>query len=178
MPWESSEYECSALDPGNSGPSRLRFVDIQIILGMTRPQTLLNTFAHELGHTFGLDDCYNCGPKTVMDSGEAPPSSNWDKGAWNYTEDIETPTTCDLGVISSNIPDYAAGACNNAASVASAQPYCTDGTATGFASVGPSGEYTCDGAVCDGCNGSCDNFAPGNGDPGALTFVETPVWMG
>jgi hypothetical protein len=36
---------------------RLLSLDIQIIRGMTYSKTLTNTLAHELGHTFGLNDC-------------------------------------------------------------------------------------------------------------------------
>ena len=145
-----------------SGSSRLRYLDIQIIEGMTYGPTLTNTFAHEVGHTFGLADCYNCGPSTVMDSGERPPS-NTTYAVLNFKEGTAGPTNCDISVIQNNVPDYFS--CSQVAEATYPQS-CQGGATQGFADVGPSGEYTCNGAVCDGCNGACNNFAPGNGCSG------------
>ncbi len=139
---------------------RLFRVDIQIIRGMKYPQTLTNTFAHELGHTFGLADCDGCGKTTVMDTNErAPNGPGWDYVGKNFTEGLPGPTPCDLGVVTSHLPDYAScGIPQNAPPPD--QPTCTDGTAVAFTdSGGPSSTYTCDGYACDGCNADCSNYS-------------------
>lgn len=140
---------------------RLLSVEIHIIQGMTYSKTLLNAFAHELGHTFGLNDCEKCGPITVMDTDEkAPNGHGWDYVGKNFTEGLPGPTSCDLAVISSHLPDYTScGMAEN--SPPPDQPTCTNGEAAGFADTGGSGStYTCGGAACDGCNSNCNNFAP------------------
>jgi hypothetical protein len=97
-----------------AGGGRLIGLDIQIIKGMTYPQTLTNVFAHELGHTFGLFDCVRCATKsgggpTVMDTAEYPPNGHgWDYVGKNFTEGLPGPTACDLGVIDSHLSDYRA----------------------------------------------------------------------
>jgi hypothetical protein len=141
--------------------ARLLSLDIQIIQGMTYPQTLTNTFAHELGHTFGLFDCDQCGP-TVMDSYEpAPNGHGWDYVGKNFTEGLPGPTVCDLQVVDTHLTDYAY--CGMVESAPPADvPTCTNGAAVGFIDNGQSSHYSCGGVACDGCNSSCSNFAPQN----------------
>jgi hypothetical protein len=139
--------------------ARLLGLDIQIIQGMKYGPTLTNTLAHELGHTFGLNDCSKCGP-TVMDTNETAPNGHgWDYVAKNFTEGLPGPTTCDLQVVDAHLPDYAS--CGMAENAPPPDvPTCTNGTVLGFSDTGQSGAYTCGGAVCDGCNSNCNNYAP------------------
>jgi len=158
---------------------RLSYAETQIVHGMTYGPTLTTTLAHELGHTFNLDDCNGCGHRdpgsgkitsySVMDNNEpAPPNSQgWDYDAMNFTEGLPGPTTCDLDVIDSHLADYAAcGLAEN--SPPPDQPTCTDGTAVGFVDTGgTTSTYTCDGQPCDGCNSACNNYAPQNCNAGS-----------
>lgn len=57
---------------------------------LTNPKVLLNAFVHELGHNFGLLDCYTCKHKsTVMNQFEA----------LNVSNDMEKPTSCDVAQV-------------------------------------------------------------------------------
>lgn len=57
---------------------------------LTKPETLTNAVAHELGHNFGLLDCYSCKPKsTVMNQFKSVNSSNQMVG----------PTACDVAQV-------------------------------------------------------------------------------
>jgi len=150
---------------------RLLSADTSIIEGMTDSQALTNTLAHELGHTFGLADCYQCGTVnltnkfvhsyTVMDSDEPVPtteSNGWDRFAKNFPEALAGPNDRDISVIDSHLPDYANCIAEDAPPPA--QPTCTNGTAVGFMDTGQTSQYTCNGTACDGCNSACSNFAP------------------
>lgn len=141
---------------------RLLEASTQIIEGMTYQTTLTDTFAHELGHTFGLDDCHQCasnghGP-TVMDDRENPPGNHtWDYTGKNFTEGLPGPTTCDMEVIASNLPDYSA--CVPESTPPPDVPSCYDGSPAGFVDVGQNSQYTCDSYPCSGCFTGCNNFA-------------------
>ena len=54
---------------------------------LTNPKALTNAVAHELGHNFGLLDCYTCKFKTTV--------MNQFKVV-NEPNDMEGPTTCDI----------------------------------------------------------------------------------
>ncbi|HEV8427356.1 MAG TPA: hypothetical protein VGJ48_02860 [Pyrinomonadaceae bacterium] len=57
---------------------------------LTNPRALTNAIAHELGHNFGLIDCYTCKQKsTVMNQFKAP----------NVPNDMEGPTACDVAQV-------------------------------------------------------------------------------
>ena len=57
---------------------------------LTNPKALLNALVHELGHNFGLLDCYTCKHKsTVMNQFEA----------LNVSNDMEKPTSCDVAQV-------------------------------------------------------------------------------
>ncbi len=57
---------------------------------LTNPKALTNAVAHELGHNFGLLDCYTCKQKsTVMNQFKI----------MNVTNDMEGPTACDLAQV-------------------------------------------------------------------------------
>ena len=150
----------------------------QIIRSMTNRTTLTNTFAHELGHTFGLGDCtthpacgtttnvngiYKVWSYTVMDSKEPSPpppiSYGWDDAAKNFPEALPGPTNADLQVIDSHLPDYRQ--CGIAESEPPPDtPSCTNGATLGFMDTGSTSTYTCNGSPCDGCNSACNNYAP------------------
>jgi hypothetical protein len=69
------------------GTKIIRYAAVVIDRGFTNPQILTNAVAHELGHSFGLADCYNCkSGSTVM---------NKFKGM-NVSNGMEGPTACDL----------------------------------------------------------------------------------
>jgi hypothetical protein len=151
---------------------RLRGAETQVTALMTYDVTLTNTFAHELGHTFGLNDCDRCGivtnlPNmyrvtgcTVMDSSEpAPPGSTGsDQAAMNFPEGLAGPIDQDLAVIDMHLTDYQF--CGMAENAPPPQvPSCTNGQAVGFLDNSTSSQYTC-GSPCDGCNSACNNFAP------------------
>jgi len=54
---------------------------------LTSPKTLTNAVAHELGHTFGLLDCYSCKQEsTVMIQFKTVNASN----------EMDGPTACDV----------------------------------------------------------------------------------
>lgn len=72
---------------GVDGTKIIKYAGIVIDRGFTNPQILTNAVAHELGHSFGLADCYNCkSGSTVM---------NKFKGM-NVSNGMEGPTACDL----------------------------------------------------------------------------------
>ena len=58
---------------------------------ITNPEALINAIAHELGHTFGLIDCYSCKSKsTVMNQFKTV----------NEPNDMQGPTACDVAQVS------------------------------------------------------------------------------
>jgi hypothetical protein len=165
-------------DPSN----RLASVEIQIIAGITNGTALKQVLAHEIGHTFGLLDCpvnardangnalYDCS-KTVMASNLIVSGHGWDATAKNATvtsvpsgnsfELLSGPSSCDMQIIDQNLPDYRQ--CSVLAENTPITPTCTNGAAVGFMDTGGgTGTYTCGGSPCDGCNSSCNNFAPQN----------------
>lgn len=72
---------------GVAGTNIIKYAAVVIDRGFTNPQILTNAVAHELGHSFGLADCYNCkSGSTVM---------NKFKGM-NVPNGMEGPTACDL----------------------------------------------------------------------------------
>jgi hypothetical protein len=57
---------------------------------LTSPKTLTNAVAHELGHSFGLLDCYSCNQKsTVMIQFQAVNAAN----------EMDGPTVCDVAEV-------------------------------------------------------------------------------
>ena len=57
---------------------------------LTNPKALTNAIAHELGHNFGLVDCYSCKDKsTVMNQFKSV----------NVPNDMEGPTECDIAQV-------------------------------------------------------------------------------
>jgi hypothetical protein len=57
---------------------------------LTNPKALTNAMAHELGHNFGLVDCYRCKSRsTVMIQFKSV----------NQPNDMEGPTACDVGQV-------------------------------------------------------------------------------
>lgn len=171
-----THHRALTTNKGTDAQGRRLSVETQIIKSMTENTTLTDTLAHELGHTFGLDDCHPCGnvynialPSgqtvhsivswSVMDDSEpvSPDSNGWDYLAKNMTEGLPGPTTCDLNVVNSVATDYAnCGMAEN--SPPPDQPTCTNGTTLGFADTGTSSTYTCGGQACDGCGSNCNNY--------------------
>ncbi len=68
------------------------------------------------------------------------------------------PSNCDIQVIDQNLPDYRS--CFQLPGPPASPPACTNGAVQGFADIGQSSTYTCNGSPCDGCNSACNNFAP------------------
>ena len=59
---------------------------------LTKPKTLTNALAHELGHSFGLLDCYSCKPNSsVMIQFKEI----------NVSNDMNGPTNCDIAQVKS-----------------------------------------------------------------------------
>jgi hypothetical protein len=58
---------------------------------LINPEALLDAVAHELGHNFGLLDCYTCKKKSTL--------MNQFK-AMNVPNDMAVPTTCDIAQVS------------------------------------------------------------------------------
>lgn len=57
---------------------------------LTNPKAITNAVAHELGHNFGLVDCYGCEHKsTVMNQFDS----------LNQPNDMERPTPCDIAQV-------------------------------------------------------------------------------
>lgn len=160
------------------GSGRLLSLKILIIQGMKYGPTITATFAHELGHTFGLNDCDGCSTNgtalNVMDTSEPIPAGHvWgDYVSMNYGEGLPGPTTCDLSVSRSHLSDYAAS-CIQASSTPPDVPSCTNGSSLGFIDTAQGSSYTCGGFVCTGCYTACNNFAsgacPDSGNSGTST---------
>jgi hypothetical protein len=68
----------------------MTWAHIVIDLELTNQNALTNAVAHELGHNFGLLDCYNCKPKTtVMNKLED----------MNVSNGMTGPTECDVAQV-------------------------------------------------------------------------------
>jgi hypothetical protein len=68
----------------------ITYASIVIDPTLTNPKAITSAIAHELGHNFGLLDCYTCRQKsTVMNQLKT----------MNVTNDMEGPTACDLAQV-------------------------------------------------------------------------------
>jgi hypothetical protein len=66
---------------------------------LTNPKALTNAIAHELGHNFGLLDCFTCKQKsTVMNQFKV----------MNVPNDMEGPTVCDIAQVMAAYKELAA----------------------------------------------------------------------
>lgn len=107
---------------------RMVEVDMELNSGMTVNSTIAEILAHELGHTQALGDCTRCGlHTTVMESGDSVATINDSIG-------LQTPTTCDIALVTSVATDYACpppppGGCNGAPDYAT---YGSSGCQSGF----------------------------------------------
>lgn len=57
---------------------------------LTNPRAVGNAIAHELGHSFGLYDCFTCAPRTTVMA---------QFKAVNVANEMEGPTACDLAQV-------------------------------------------------------------------------------
>lgn len=91
-------YLDSAIFSSGTSGSRLNHVDMNIDTGVTSPDEV---FAHEIGHTFALNDCNRCGlHSTVMETGDQVTSENDLIGR-------PGPTACDVNAVLTVATDYA-----------------------------------------------------------------------
>ncbi|MCA1565514.1 MAG: hypothetical protein LC803_07735 [Acidobacteria bacterium] len=74
----------------NLGNTNLESAIIQVHRGVTNEVAMLEAMAHEIGHTYGLDDCPDCCDGTSVMAG------------YNYFNDVQsgtgTPSSCDSAV--------------------------------------------------------------------------------
>jgi hypothetical protein len=69
------------------GDSTLSWASIVVDRALTNPKAITDAITHELGHNFGLRDCYSCKAKaTVMNQ----------FGRVNLANEMPAPTTCDI----------------------------------------------------------------------------------
>lgn len=147
---------------GWTASGRLASVEIDIINGVNNQTALKFVFAHEIGHTFGLADCFVNAPdangnplydctKTVMASGGIVGGNGWDSTAKNavifyqpssqspgYANPFELltgPSSCDMQTIDQNLPDYRDCPVPGNDSTTMV-PDCTDGSALGIRGYG------------------------------------------
>lgn len=81
-----SEFEAHS----KQGNQLVTYAVIPIDPALTNPQALTNAIAHELGHSFGLLDCYLCQDRsTVMNKLKRMNASN----------DMEGPSLCDIAQV-------------------------------------------------------------------------------
>lgn len=77
----------------NAATTNLRSAVIQVHRGVTNEVAMLEAMAHEIGHTYGLDDCPNCCDGTSVMTG------------YNNFNDVQsgtgTPSSCDTAVANS-----------------------------------------------------------------------------
>jgi len=72
------------------GDRMLSWASIVIDPALTNPKALTDAVAHELGHNFGLFDCYSCRAKaTVMNQ----------FGPINVANEMPGPTACDVAQV-------------------------------------------------------------------------------
>src|ERR1700730_11556844 len=77
----------------------ITYASIIIDLTLTNPKAMTNAIAHELGHNFGLLDCYTCKQKsTVMNQFKTMNVANY----------MEGPTACDLAQVKEAYKDLKA----------------------------------------------------------------------
>jgi hypothetical protein len=75
---------------GEEGTRIIKYAAIYLDPALTGKETLTNAVAHELGHSFGLLDCYDCAAgATVMNKLRGTSTSNG----------MEGPTTCDVAEV-------------------------------------------------------------------------------
>jgi hypothetical protein len=87
-------------------------------LRVKNPEVLTNVVAHEIGHTLGLLDCYNCNSKsTAMGLMKSAGESNG----------IEGPTACDKIVVVSAYRDLLARGAQTAGTARLARPLADEG---------------------------------------------------
>ena len=68
----------------------INYAAIVVDFKLTNPKALGDALAHEIGHNFGLFDCYTCREKsTVMNQFKAV----------NVPNDMATPTPCDIAQV-------------------------------------------------------------------------------
>jgi len=80
------------------GDQILTWAHIIVDLALTNPNAIANAVAHELGHSFGLLDCYNCKSKsTVMNKFKS----------FNQPNDMEAPTACDIAQVKASYAELA-----------------------------------------------------------------------
>ena len=72
------------------GDRMLSWASIVIDPALTSPKALTDAVAHELGHNFGLVDCYSCKPKTTVMNQFGP---------INVPNDMPGPTACDVAQV-------------------------------------------------------------------------------
>ena len=75
---------------GEEGTQTIKYAAIYIDPILTDPKTLSNVIAHELGHGFGLLDCYDCAEGTTV--------MNKLKGM-NIPNGMDGPTACDVASV-------------------------------------------------------------------------------
>ena len=72
------------------GDRMLSWASIVIDPALTNPKALTDAVAHELGHNFGLFDCYSCRAKTTVMNQFGP---------INVANEMPGPTTCDVAQV-------------------------------------------------------------------------------
>lgn len=72
------------------GDRLLSWASIVIDPALTNPKALTDAVAHELGHNFGLFDCYSCRAKTTVMNQFGP---------INVANEMSGPTTCDVAQV-------------------------------------------------------------------------------
>jgi hypothetical protein len=72
------------------GDRLLTWATMVIDPALSNPKTLTDAVAHELGHNFGLLDCYSCKPKTTVMNQFGPV---------NVANDMPGPTSCDVAQV-------------------------------------------------------------------------------
>lgn len=72
------------------GDRMLSWASIVIDPALTNPKALTDAVAHELGHNFGLLDCYSCKAKTTVMNQFGPV---------NVPNEMPAPTACDVAQV-------------------------------------------------------------------------------
>lgn len=89
--FDSSKRHLSELHAYSAAQDRvMTWANIVIDQRLTKPETLTNAVAHELGHSFGLLDCYSCKKSsTVMIQFKDV----------NISNEMNGPSTCDVAQV-------------------------------------------------------------------------------